>query len=153
MIDKMNPLIAASVDGEVHDPTARDSAVGNLEMKYKQFPKNLEEFIGNDEKPKLLCILAKNKKGFCLENQNGSLKLRTDHKHYAQVQGGLGVTGRPWSDFVVYTYYKGYEDIYIERIYFDPIYWQSLKAKLLNFCLFAIVPEILSQRVKRGKQL
>ncbi len=153
IIDNSNPLLAASIDGEVHDPIARHGSVGNLEMKYKQFPKKMEEFIGNAETPKLLCILADKKKGFCLENQNGTLKLKHDHRHFAQIQGGMGVTGRAWSDLVVYTYYKGYEDVHIERIYFDPIYWRLLKAKLLDFCLFAIVPEILSQRVKRGKQL
>ena len=41
----------------------------------------------------------------------------------------------------------------IERIYFDPIYWNALKQKLLDFCLFAIVPEILTGRIKNGKHL
>ncbi|CAH3177789.1 unnamed protein product [Porites lobata] len=41
IIDRKNPLLAASIDGEVYDPTAKHSPVGNLEMKYKQFPSRL----------------------------------------------------------------------------------------------------------------
>lgn len=152
VIDKTNPLIAASVDGEVKDPTARHNTTGNLEMKYKQFPTKLEGFI-DPEKPELISILANNTKGFCLENKNGILKLRTNHNYFAQIQRGMGVTGQPWSDLAVYTYYKGYEDLHVERTYFNPIYWTDLKRKLHSFCLFAIVPEILTQRVKRGKHL
>ena len=37
-IDKTTPLLAASIDGEVSDPTARHGAIRNLEMKYIQFP-------------------------------------------------------------------------------------------------------------------
>ena len=33
IIDRKNPLLAASIDGEVYDPTAKHSPVGNLEMK------------------------------------------------------------------------------------------------------------------------
>lgn len=87
MIDKTSPLLAASIDGEVNDPTAKHSTIGNLEMKYKQFPKKLEDLV-DPENPKLLCILADNTKGFCLENKNGTLMLKTDHKHFAQIQGG-----------------------------------------------------------------
>ena len=32
IIDRKNPLLAASIDGEVYDPTAKHSPVGNLEM-------------------------------------------------------------------------------------------------------------------------
>ena len=96
VIDKTNPLIAASVDGEVKDPTARHNTTGNLEMKYKQFPTKLEGFI-DPEKPELISILANNTKGFCLENKNGILKLRTNHNYFAQIQWGMGVTGQPWS--------------------------------------------------------
>jgi len=101
LIDKNTPLLAASLDGEVNDLTAKHSTTGNLEMKYKQFPPKLESII-DPNSPKLLCVMADNMKGFCLENKNGILKLRTDHKHFEQIQGGMGVSGRPWSDFAVY---------------------------------------------------
>ena len=41
IIDRKNPLLASSIDGEVYDPKAKRSPVGNLEMKYKQFPSRL----------------------------------------------------------------------------------------------------------------
>ena len=35
VIDKENPVLAASVDGEVTDPTNKYHPVGNIEAKYK----------------------------------------------------------------------------------------------------------------------
>ena len=49
-----------------------------------------------------------------------------------------------WSDFVVYTCTSNAEDIHVERIHFDPICWASLKVKLVDFYLFAMVPELLT---------
>ena len=43
------------------------------------------------------------------------------------------------------------EDLHIERIYFDPIFWNDLKRNLLDFCLHAVVPEIITKTIKRGK--
>ena len=63
---------------------------------------------------------------FFLENVNGELKLKRNHKYYTQVQGLMGVTGARWCDFVVYTS-KGMS---IERILFDEEYWNTLKGTL-----------------------
>lgn len=65
----------------------------------------------------------------------------------------MGISGRQWSDLAVYCYYRNMEDLHIERIYFDPIYWNDLKRNLLDFCLHAVVPEIITKRIKRGKPL
>ena len=149
-IDKTAPLLAASIDGEVNDPTARHGAIGNLEMKYIQFPSKIPQPDGRKE---LLHIITENKKNFCLEITNTGLKLKTRHHYYAQIQGGMGISGRQWCDLAVYTYCGNIEDLHVERIYFDPIYWNALKQKLLDFCLFAIIPEILTSRIKNGKHL
>ena len=149
-IDKTTPLLAGSIDGEVSDPTARHGAIGNLEMKYIQFPSKIPKPDGRKE---LLHIIAENKKNSCLEITNTGLKLKTRHHYYAQIQGGMGISGRQWCDLAVYTYCGNIEDLHVERIYFDPIYWNALKQKLLDFCLFAIVPEILTSRIKNGKHL
>ena len=66
---------------------------------------------------------------FFLENQNGELKLKRNHKYYTQVQGLLGVTGARWCDFVVYTS-KGMS---IKRIPFDDEYWKTLKGTLNSY--------------------
>ena len=41
IIDRKNPLLAASIDGQVYDPTEKHSLIENLEIKYKQFPSRL----------------------------------------------------------------------------------------------------------------
>ena len=60
------------------------------------------------------------------------------------------ITRKPWCDFVVYTYFMNHEDIHIQRIFFDPAFWEALKRKLLDFYLYAMVSELLTGRVKRG---
>ena len=65
----------------------------------------------------------------------------------------MAVTRKHWCDFVVYTYTSSAEDIQIERIYFDPSFWAALRGKLIDFYLFAMVPELLTTRVKRGVPL
>ena len=149
IIDKSCPLLAASIDGEVCDPDARHSATGNIEMKYIVFPQKLHA----EENVPLLYSVASHIKNACLHLQDNKACLKKKHHYYAQVQGGMGITKKPWCDFVVYTKHLGQEDLHIERIYFDPLYWNDLKKKLLEFCLYAIIPEILTQRVKRGKPL
>lgn len=62
------------------------------------------------------------------------------HPYYAQIQGQMGISGAEWCDFVIFTK-KG---ISIERVLFDPLYWQELEGKLLyyyceHFIKFAIV--------------
>ena len=42
------------------------------------------------------------------------------------------------------------EDIHIQRIFFDPAFWEALEKKLLDFYLYAMVSELLTGRVKRG---
>ena len=65
---------------------------------------------------------------FC-EDINGQCKLKRTHAYFAQVQGQMGVSGASWCDFIVYTK-KG---ISVERIPFDPAYWETLKLKLHTY--------------------
>ena len=62
----------------------------------------------------------------------------------------MGITRKPWCDFVVYTNFMNREKIHIEIFFFDPTCWEALKIKLLDFYLYAMVPERLTGRVKRG---
>ena len=148
VIDRENPVLAASVDGEVTDPTNKYHPVGNIEAKYKLFPSKLKEQV--DEKVPLLKTLAQHTRNFCLEITESKLKLKRKHSYYIQVLGGMAITRQSWCDFVVYTTFMNHEDIHIERIYFDPTFWEGLKKKLLDFYLYAMVPELLTGRVKRG---
>ena len=45
VIDKDNPVLAASVDGEVSDPRIKYHLIGNLEAKYSLFPSKLKEQV------------------------------------------------------------------------------------------------------------
>ena len=100
IIDRKNPLLAASIDGEVYDPTAKHSPVENLEMKYKKFPSRLctEQKI----EKKLLHFINEETKDSCLQITSNRLKLKTRHHYYAQIQGGMGISGRQWPDLAVY---------------------------------------------------
>ena len=47
----------------------------------------------------LLHFIAKQAKDSCLQITSNGLKLKTRHRYYAQIQGGMGISGRQWSDF------------------------------------------------------
>lgn len=149
VIDKENPVLAASVDGEVTYPTNKYHPVGNIEAKYKLFPSKLKEQVDTKQVP-LLKTLAKHTRNFCLEITESGLQLKQKHSYYIQVQGGMAITRQSWCDFVVYTTFMNHEDIHIERICFDPTFWEGLKKKRLDFYLYALVPELLTGQVKRG---
>ena len=79
VIDRKSPLLAASIDGEVYDPTAKHSPVGNLEMKCKEFPIRLctQQKIEDN----YLHLNAKHAKDSCRLITINRLKLKTRH-HY-----------------------------------------------------------------------
>ena len=150
VIDPENAFLAASVDGEVTDPSNTNYPVGNLELKYKLYP---DKIVHENNGTRLLVNLATKTKNCCLEVTDSGLRLKRKHHFYAQVQGGMAIRKLQWSDFVVYTCTSNAEDIHVKRIHFDPICWASLKVKLVDFYLFAMVPELLTTRVKRGVPL
>lgn len=150
VIDYKNPFLGASVDGEVTDPANTDYPVGNLELKCKVFPAKIHE---ESNATRLLATLATKTNNLCLDLTDSGFKLKKKHPYYAQLQRGMAVTRKHWCDFVVYTYTSSAEDIQIERIYFDPSFWAALRGKLIDFYLFAMVPELLTTRVKRGVPL
>lgn len=105
--------MAASVDGEEHDPSNTASPVGNLEMKYKLFP----EEVDPENNTRLLVTLATKTKNCCLELTVSGLRLTRKHPYYSQVQGGMAIRTQ-WYNFVVYTYTSAAKEIHVERIYF-----------------------------------
>ena len=117
VIDQDNAFLAASVDGEEHDPSNTASPVGNLEMKYKLFP----EEVDPENTTRLLVTLATKTKNFCLELTVSDLRLTRKHPYYSQVQGGMAIRTQ-WYNFVVYTNTTAAKEIHVERIYFDPTF-------------------------------
>ena len=108
------------------------------------------EKVDPENNTRLLVTLATKTKNFCLELTDSGLRLKKKHPYYSQVQGGMAIRRMQWCDFVVYTYTSVVEDIHVERIYFDPTFWVALKGKLVDFYLFAMIPELLTTRLKRG---
>ena len=53
---------------------------------------------------------------------SGEVRLKRSHRYYTQVQGQLGVTGLTWCDFVIWA---GPGRMFIERIDFDPVFWEE----------------------------
>ena len=108
--------LGASPDAKVIDPGRSDpfglSKVKCPETKYLVTP-----------------LDACSDSNFFMEEVDGKPKLKRTHKYYSQVQGLMGVTGAKWCDFVVYTS-KG---ISIERISFDPQFWNELKGTLTMY--------------------
>ena len=132
VIAKDNPVLAASVDGEVSDPTNTYHPTGNLEAKYKLFPSKLKEQV-DTKQTSLLKVLAKHTKNFCLEITESGLRLKQKHSYYKQVQGGMAITRKPGCDFDAYTYFMNREDIHIKIIFFDPTFWQVPRKSFLTF--------------------
>ena len=88
-------------------------------------------------------------KGFFCALDNGKLTLKRNHNYYYQVQGALGVTGKQWCDFTVWTP-KG---ISTERIQFDQAFWESMIQKLERFFDTAVLPELASPQLPNGRPI
>ena len=74
---------------------------------------------------------------------NNGDQLKTNHEYYFQIQGQMGVSGRHYCDFFVYTS-SGY---HLERIVFDEQFWQSLLSTLQRFWQCYVGPEVISQKM------
>lgn len=118
------PYLGSSPDGMVIEPKCSDpfgsSEVKCPETKYLVTPSE-----------------ACSDRGFYLEEVNGEPKLKRNQHYYAQVQGLMGVTGAKWLDFIVYSS-KGMS---IERIPFDPVFWEKLHAKLKAYYFTHFLPK------------
>ncbi len=85
----------------------------------------------------------------CTIDTSGEIKLKRTHHYYAQVQGQMALCRRSYCDYFVWTL-KGFS---LERISFDSTFWEDCVHKLNSFYIRAIIPELFSDRVKRGLKL
>lgn len=87
---------------------------------------------------------------FCFLDENKNLRLKKNHAYYYQVQGQMAITKRKWCHFIVWTN-KGLE---FETILYDEELWENFMLPKLNtFFCSAVLPELFSDRVKRGLKL
>lgn len=137
-VHKCYPFLAASPDGIVKDHTGE----GLLEVKC---PFSKQGLTAEDA--------CSDKRFFC-EIVDGEPTLKKKHSYY-QIQGQLAIAEYKWCDFVVYTAHEvPGQDIHIQRIYFDEQFWCNvILPGLLYFYERAILPELLTCRVKRLGQL
>lgn len=139
IVNPKYPHLGASPDGLVHCPHC-DESQGLLEIKC---PASLERRMKTPSE------CAKDPKFYCSLSSDGSVKLKTDHAYYFQVQGQMALSGRSWCDFVVWTCVS----CSIERIKFDEQFWGVMTKKLEQFYKDAFLPELFSSRVARGRDL
>lgn len=66
-------------------------------------------------------------------------KLSRQHQYYYQVQGQMGILERSYSDFIVWTP----KSIFIQRITFDQLFFDSMNKQLDLFFVRVIMPRIL----------
>lgn len=137
ILDECLPYLAASPDGVV-TCTHCSPTQGLLEVKCPSVHRN--------KTPEEACMQDR---AFFCHIVDGSVTLKRNHDYYYQVQGQMGVSGRQWCDFFVWTL-KGHS---VERINFDKDLWTKMFKKLQEFYVNAVVPELFTNRVKRGKSL
>lgn len=115
------PYLGASPDGLV---SCSCCGAGLLEIKCPYSVRNL-----NSTSASYLCS----------SSTNSEYRLSRTHEYYYQVQGQMGITDRPYCDFVCWTL-KG---IFTERIMFDGRFFKEMEAKLQQFFVSVIFPRVL----------
>ena len=89
------------------------------------------------------------KKDFMSTLHNSEVTLKRTHKYYYQVQGQMAICQKKWCDFVIWTP----SSLSIERIAFDPQFWQETLLKLERFYDQAVLPELASPRFPQGQPI
>ena len=77
--------------------------------------------------------------------EKGTLKLKSNHRYYSQVQFQMYVANKKYCDFVVYTN----QGIHCQTVLFDQEFVYKLIVKCTAFCLNHIVPEVIVQKFAR----
>ena len=129
------PFLGASVDGILDCQKCGSTGIVEIKCPYKF----------RHMKP-LDCVSDPN---FCSESVNSQLMLKANHNYLFQVMGQMAILNLQWADFVVWTK-KG---ISIQRITFSPQVWDFMLRKLHAFYVYGMAAELMTHRVKRGKQL
>ena len=75
------------------------------------------------------------KRGSCLQLVSDSLRLKRNHNYYFQVLGQVGVCGKSWCDFVVWSP----TEMFTERIFYQDT-WLTHLEKLTEFYFQHVLP-------------
>lgn len=79
-----------------------------------------------------------------------SYVMNTNHKYYSQVQFQMGVTGRKWCDFVVFTALCVMDDVppFVLRVDFDEVAFKRVATACTEFWFQHMIPEMLEGKLK-----
>lgn len=130
--------LGCSPDDWVVDPDSAADTNGIAEYKCP--------YSAREMSPEEACSRVK---GFFCKLQSGKVTLQKNHKYYYQIQGALGITGRKWCDFVVWTP----QGVSIERIRLDDDFWKSMVLKLERFFDTAVLPELAAPQLPNGRPI
>ena len=78
-----------------------------------------------------------------LEKVDGKTQLKRNSDYYYQIQGQMGVTARPFTDFFVFTCHGHFQ----ERIQFDNAFWLNMVEKLDWFWTNCLALELLTKEI------
>jgi len=137
VIDSEHGWLACSPDDLARDSSAVANEYGLVEYKC---PYSVRD-ISVDE--------ACKKKDFIAYVKDGQVTLKHTHKYFYQVQGQMAICRRNWCDLVIWTP----SSLTIERIAFDPNFWQDVLPKLEHFYDTAVLPELASPRHPQGQTI
>lgn len=138
-INPKYPYLGASIDGLVMCPVC-----GPIIVEIK-CPYGTKDYTWRKMKP---LTIAENKK-FYSSIVDGKLRLKSSHQYYYQVQAQMGIYQIDNADFVIWTQ----KDISVERVPFNIEFWKDMTIKLERFYKKAMLKEILTDRIARGKIL
>ena len=82
---------------------------------------------------------AASQKSFCLEEDNGDLRLKVDHTYYYQVQLQMKICYVEYADFVLWRE----DDMFVQRIVIDTEFIDDAINKTVPFIKLAILPELV----------
>lgn len=85
-----------------------------------------------------------------LRYEAGNINLNKKHKYYSQVQFQMGITGRNWCDFVVFTSLCMADEVspLVVKVPFDEHHFINLTTMAKEFWYKYILPEILCGHLK-----
>lgn len=114
-VDKDHPFLGASPDGLVK---CKCCGEGLIEVKCS--------FMYKDVTPR---EAGADTHYHIYNDENGDVRLKPGSSWYTQIQGQLGISGRKWCDFIIFTK-KGFA---VDRIYFDDDFFKRIVEKCKTF--------------------
>ena len=124
MVSEDHPFLGASADLEVSCSCHKG-----------------EDFLVEIKSPYTIChtIPTDENCSYLEKNEEDKTVLKRNHQYYSQIQGQLGITGKQYAYFFVYTHFGHH----LEKIEFDQEYWDEMQKYLVYFWYNYLAPALL----------